>query len=61
MKKLFALLVSVLLVATILVPATAAQTHDLFITNAAPDHIYDAYQIFGGDLSTDGAVLSNVV
>lgn len=61
MKKLFALLVSALLIATLLVPATAAETHDLFITNSAPDHTYDAYQIFGGDLSTDGSVLSNVV
>ena len=61
MKKFFALLVSVLLVATIMMPATAETTHDLFITNAAPDHIYDAYQLFGGDLSSDGSVLSNIV
>lgn len=61
MKKVFALLVSVLLVATIMIPATAAETHDLFITNAAPNHTYDAYQIFGGDLSSDGSVLSNIV
>ena len=61
MKKLFALLVSVLLIATILVPAAAADTHELFITNAAPGHTYDAYQLFGGDLSTDGSVLYNIV
>jgi len=60
-NKFLALLVTVALLATMAVSAFAADTHTIFVKNDAPNHVYDAYQIFSGSLSTDGSVLSNIV
>ena len=60
-KKLTATLMAVLMVVSMIATVGAADaTYELFVKNEAPDHIYDAYQIFSGDLSTDGTTLSNV-
>lgn len=40
--------------------ADETTTYELFVKNEAPNHVYDAYQIFAGDLSADGTTLSNI-
>ena len=58
MKRFSAILIAVLMmVAMMAVPASAAPTHSITISNAG-GHEFTAYQIFTGDLS--GAVLSNI-
>ena len=61
MKKLASLLLALALA----VPAFAAgETYSITIANAAENHVYEAYQIFAGDLSTnadDKKVLSNII
>ena len=59
MKKLFALLLAVLMVMGM---ATTAMAEGITVTisNAAAGHTYEAYQIFDGSLNNQG-VLSNVV
>ena len=60
-KRFSAILLAVLLmVAMMAVPASAAGEYSITINNSNPDHTYEAYQIFTGDLSA-GGVLSNVV
>ena len=39
---------------------SAANTHSITINNSNTGHIYEAYQIFTGDLSADKATLSNI-
>lgn len=58
MKKIFALVMTLALLLSLAVPAMADETHTVTINNTAPDHIYDAYQIFSGTLS--GNTLSDV-
>lgn len=59
LKRFSAILIAVLMmVAMMAVPASAAPTHSITISNA-DNHEFTAYQIFTGDLS--GAVLSNIV
>ena len=41
--------------------ADAATTYSITIDNAIEGHRYEAYQIFAGELSTDGLSLSNIV
>lgn len=36
------------------------ETYSLFITNDAENHVYEAYQVFSGDLSSDKTTLSNI-
>ncbi|MBQ3528653.1 MAG: isopeptide-forming domain-containing fimbrial protein [Clostridia bacterium] len=60
-KRLMAIAICLLLAVSMVAPAFAADTtYDLFIENNAENHTYDAYQIFQGDLSSDGTTLSNV-
>ena len=58
MKKLFALMLAVLMVMGM---ATTAMADDvtITITNKAPDHVYEAYQVFSGTLSSAG-ILSDI-
>ena len=65
MKKLASLLLALVMALALAVPAFAAgETYSIKITNAAENHVYEAYQIFSGDLSTNDKnekVLSNIV
>jgi len=63
-RKLFALLLALVLMLSLAVPAMAddanpadtAKTYTVTITG----HTYEAYQIFKGDLDTSGTILSNI-
>lgn len=67
-RKLLALLLALLLTAALTVPAladpeaipqpAAPATYTITIENNKPGHIYEAYQVFAGDLA--GNVLSNI-
>lgn len=60
MKKLFAFLLAVMLMAAMaIVPANAAGSYTIKINSDHAEHSYTAYQIFTGTL--DGSVLSNLV
>ena len=63
LKKIVSLLLTAVMVLAMCIPvmADAATTYSITIDNAAEDHIYEAYQIFAGELSTDGLSLSNIV
>ncbi len=60
-SKLFALLLAVVMVLSMIVPAFAANEnpHTITLTYEKSGHTYKAYQIFKGDLSDDGK-LSNI-
>ena len=61
MKKFFALLLALIMVLSLATTALAddpATTYTITINNAETDHIYDAYQIFSGDLHN--GILSNI-
>lgn len=61
MKKVFSLIMILILVLSTGIPAQAAESvYTITIDNSSPGHTYEAYQIFTGDLSTTG-VLSNIV
>lgn len=61
LKSLAAWMLSVLLMLTLALPAWAADaTYTITINNTNSGHTYEAYQIFSGDLSADGTVLSNI-
>ena len=61
LKKLTALLIAVFMVFSMIAMVGAADpTYDLFVKNDAPNHTYDAYQIFSGKLSADGTTLSSI-
>lgn len=61
LKSLAAWMLSVLLMLTLALPAWAAgATYTITINNTNSGHTYEAYQIFSGDVSTDGTVLSNI-
>ena len=52
-----------MLAVVLTLPAFADTTHTITIDNDQDGHIYEAYQVFAGDLSGDdasGYVLSNV-
>ncbi len=60
MKKIFALLLALALLCSMAAVAFAADSYIITITAQGTDHIYEAYQVFSGELSADGK-LSNVV
>ena len=59
MKKIWAVMLSLVMAMVMAVPAFADTTYTITITNNASGHTYEAYQVFTGDLSADG-VLSNI-
>lgn len=59
MKKLFALLLAVLMVMGMATTAMADTANDITIKNSAENHKYDAYQLFKGTVTT-GGVVSNI-
>lgn len=63
LKKIVSLLLTAVMVLAMCIPvmADAATTYSITIDNAIEGHRYEAYQIFAGELSTDGLSLSNIV
>ena len=63
-KRIFSLALCLVLMLALALPAMAAgETYTLTIDNATDGHIYEAYQIFSGDLATNDAgktVLSSI-
>ena len=49
-KKLASLILALVMVLALATTAFAAETYSITINNAAPDHVYEAYQIFAGTL-----------
>ena len=63
MKKIVSLLLVVIMTFAMNLTAFAQnneQSYTITITNAKADHVYEAYQVFTGDLSEDGTTLSNI-
>ena len=64
-KKLAAILLSLARVLITAMPAFAQETlYSITIENETPGHIYEAYQIFAGDMASDDEgnyILSNIV
>ena len=61
-KSLLALLCAVVAAFVLAVPAFAATgPHTITIQSDVSGHTYEAYQVFGGDISADGTTLSNIV
>lgn len=64
-RKLFSTILAVLLMMTMATAIHAegenANVFTITINNSIEGHTYEAYQIFTGDLSQDGTVLSNVI
>ena len=61
-KKLFVtVLVFAMIMAMSVTAFAAEQNFSITITNPEGGHIYEAYQIFAGDISADGMTLSNIV
>ena len=60
-KKIASLMIAVFMVFSMIAMVGAADTtYTLFVKNDAPNHTYDAYQIFSGKLSADGTTLSSI-
>lgn len=60
-KSLLALLCAVVAAFVLTVPAFAEpNSHTLTITSDTGGHTYEAYQVFKGDISSDGTTLSNI-
>ena len=62
MKKIWAILLTFLMVfaSTVTTFADEAARHVITITNEKVGHVYEAFQIFKGDLNTTKTILSNV-
>lgn len=63
-RKAFAVVLALVMALALSLSAFAAGSYKITIDNAAPNHVYEAYQIFSGDLSTDSEgnkVLANIV
>lgn len=59
MKKIFAILLTVMLTISLMVPAMAADDYTVTVEGTATGHTYEAYQIFAGKLA--GNILSDIV
>lgn len=59
-RKLTAVLLSLVMLLALVVPASAADTYSITIHNDKTGHIYEAYQIFAGTVSSDEATAGNV-
>ena len=62
MKKIWSMILTVLLVigSTVTVFADETASHVITITNEKAGHVYEAYQIFKGDLDASKTILSNI-
>lgn len=62
MKRIFTLMLALMMVLALSVTAFAAGPYTITINNSAADHTYEAYQIFAGDLETANGktVLTNI-
>ncbi|MBE5955004.1 MAG: isopeptide-forming domain-containing fimbrial protein [Lachnospiraceae bacterium] len=62
MKKIWSIVLALLMVlgCTVTAFADEAARHVITITNEKAGHVYEAYQIFKGDLDTTKTILSNV-
>ena len=58
--KIMAVFISTFLLIAGGMNVSAANTHSITINNSNTGHIYEAYQIFTGDLSADKTTLSNI-
>lgn len=54
-RKLTAVLLSLVMLLALVVPASAAENYSITIQNNKTGHIYEAYQIFAGTVSSDVA------
>jgi len=61
MKKNFKVLFGFLLLFFTILNVNAEESYSIVIKNDEPNHTYEAYQIFTGDLSNDENTLSNIV
>ena len=59
-RKLTAVLLSLVMLLALVIPASAADTYSITIHNDKTGHIYEAYQIFAGTVSSDEATAGNV-
>ena len=60
LKKLTAMLLSLIMVMLFAVPVLAAGNYTITIQNDKKGHTYETYQIFAGDVSSDAAQAGNV-
>lgn len=54
-RKLTAVLLSLVMLLALVIPASAAENYSITIQNNKTGHIYEAYQIFAGTVSSDAA------
>lgn len=60
LKKLGSIALALVMVMAMMIPAFADNTYSITINNNKAGHTYEAYQVFSGTLSEDGATLSDV-
>lgn len=65
MKKIISIMLAVLLATALTVPVVSAandNAHTITITNtdSSVKHVYEAYQVFKGDLNSDHSIMSNI-
>lgn len=60
MKKLASVVLAMVMVLAMALPVSAEDSYTITIKNNAENHVYEAYQIFAGDISENGKTLSNV-
>lgn len=58
-KQLAAVLLSLVMLLALAIPAAAADTYSITIQNNKTGHIYEAYQIFAGTVSSDDPTAGN--
>lgn len=59
-RKLTAVLLSLVMLLALVIPASAAENYSITIKNNKTGHIYEAYQIFAGTVSSDDPTADNV-